>query len=238
MRAGPERRRGRRRASFDVVVENRGNSPDGDRDRRRGHRGALPHHRHPRAHDGAGRRRPPRRSCGSVCRYPLIFARPVDHRLSVTHQASGVEAEHEPSRVTFQQRPWLPWWVPPAIGLIAAFIVVVLMLRPPPRGPQPDGAQRRERDEGAQEVTTSRSVDTTYETSAEGHRCRLDHRPGARAGRGDHSRHRGHHPRRAAGARARPGGDRAHARAARRTRSQRRTWATTRNRPTPAMTGS
>ena len=57
--------------------------------------------------------------------YPLIFARPVDHRLTITHRTSGAESEQEPSRVTFQQRPWLPWWLPPVLALLAALITLV-----------------------------------------------------------------------------------------------------------------
>ena len=69
MRVGPERRRGRRHASFDVAVANHGNSPMEIVDRRQGHRGSLPGHasppqRMPRCRSAS----PRRRSCGSACR--------------------------------------------------------------------------------------------------------------------------------------------------------------------------
>ena len=106
--------------------------------------------------------------------YPLLFARPVDHRLTVTHQASGVESGQEPSRVTFQQRPWLPWWMPPAVGLLAAFITVVLMLRhdeaPNLTGRTVPNAT------SCSTSTTSRSVARPTD-SVEGHRCRTRSSP-------------------------------------------------------------
>ncbi|MDA0159161.1 PASTA domain-containing protein [Solirubrobacter ginsenosidimutans] len=138
MRAGPERRRGRRHAGFDVVVENRGNSPMEI---------AIA------AEDTAARcpvtitpertTVPVGGSVAAVVRvgvpFPLIFARPVDHRLTITHQANGADCEQEPSRVTFQQRPWLPWWLPPAVGVLAAFITLVLMLKRHPEAPNLTG---------------------------------------------------------------------------------------------------
>jgi hypothetical protein len=138
MRVGPERRRGRRHASFDVVVENRSNSPleiaiDAADTAAHCPITVTPE----RATVPVGQ------SASAVVRvavpYPLIFARPVDHRLTVTHQASGVESEQGPSRVTFQQKPWLPWWLPPVLALLAAFIILVLMLQRHPEAPNLKG---------------------------------------------------------------------------------------------------
>ena len=125
---GPERRRGRRRAHFEVVISNRGNCPtEIEID----------------AEDTAARcpvtvsatrtTVPVGESVTAVVQvrvpFPLLFARPVDHRIAISHRADGIESTVEPSRVTFQQRPWLPWWLPPAIALVAAFITLVLMQR-------------------------------------------------------------------------------------------------------------
>jgi hypothetical protein len=166
LRAGPERRRGRRHASFDVVVFNRGNCPMEIAIDAADTAAHCPVTVTPERSTV-----PVGESASAVVRvgvpYPLIFARPVDHRLSITHQASGVESEHAPSRVTFQQRPWLPWWVPPAIGLIAAFIIVVLMLRPDPGAPNLMGRSVANATKALKKshLMVGR---TTYETSAKG----------------------------------------------------------------------
>ena len=82
-------------------------------------------------------------SAGAVVRVgvprPLIFGRPIDHHLDVTHHATGVESEPVPQRVTFRQKPWLPWWVPPVLALLAAFIVAMLLLRRDPEVPKLEG---------------------------------------------------------------------------------------------------
>ena len=130
MEVAPERRRGRRRADYDVTVTNSGNSPT---------------EVEVSAQDTT-RRCPvavtPRRMTVAVgatatatvrtwAPHPLFFSRPVDHHLIIAHRAGGVDAEQHPARVTFQQRPWLTWWMPPVLALIAAFAVVVLMLQRP-----------------------------------------------------------------------------------------------------------
>ena len=96
MHVGPERRSSRRHASFDVTVANQGNSPmeiviaAADTEAR------CPVDRLPGAHAWC-RSAPPRpRSCGSRVPRPLIFGRPVDHFLDVTHGVAGVEAEPTP----------------------------------------------------------------------------------------------------------------------------------------------
>jgi len=130
MSVGPERRRGRRRASFDVVVENRGNSPVeiviGAQDTA----ARCPVTVTPeRATVPAGESVAKELQVGVP--HALIFARPVDHRLLVTHRADGVESDQQPTGVTFQQRAWMSWWIPPAIALLAAFITMLVMLHQP-----------------------------------------------------------------------------------------------------------
>jgi hypothetical protein len=127
MTVGPERRSGRRRASFDVAVLNRGNSPTeiavGARDTEA---------RCPVTVVGARAVVPVGGSATARVRVgvpkPLIFRRPVEHNLDIAHRASG-DAEPVPQRVTFRQKPWLPWWVPAVVALFAAFMAAVLLLR-------------------------------------------------------------------------------------------------------------
>ena len=128
MYVGPERRRGRRHASFDVVVENHGNSPMeiviGAQDTEE---------RCPVTVAPERRMVPVGETVAAVVRvgvpHPVIFGRPVDHHLDVTHRATGVESEPVPQRVTFRQKPWLPWWVPPVVVLLALFMAAMLLLR-------------------------------------------------------------------------------------------------------------
>jgi len=138
MSVGPERRRGRRHADFDVAVANHGNSPMeiviGARDTE-----AL-------CPVGVVPQRtvvPVGSSAASVVRVavprPLIFGRPIDHHIEVAHRATGVESEPVPQRVMFRQKPWLPWWVPPVVALLAAFIAAMLMLRRVPEVPKLEG---------------------------------------------------------------------------------------------------
>jgi hypothetical protein len=127
MHAGPERRRGRRHASFQVAVANQGNSPmeiavtAGDSEARC-----------PVAIAPQRRLVPVGESIVSAVRVsvprPLIFGRPLDHFVDVTHRVAGVEAQPVPQRVTFRQRPWLPWWVPPVVALLAVLLTALAML--------------------------------------------------------------------------------------------------------------
>jgi hypothetical protein len=34
---------------------------------------------------------------------------------------------HLPFQVTFRQKPWLPWWMPPTVALLAASIAATLL---------------------------------------------------------------------------------------------------------------
>src|SRR5262249_6715728 len=59
---------------------------------------------------------------------PLLFGRPVDHSIDVSHRIAGVDAEPVPQRVTFRQRPWLPWWVPPVVAVLGVLLTVLALL--------------------------------------------------------------------------------------------------------------
>lgn len=127
MHAGPERRGSRRHASFDVAVANQGNSPmeiavvaaDSEA---RCPVAIVPERRVVEVGDSIAstvRVRVPR---------PLIFGRPVDHFIDVSHRIAGVDAEPVPQRVTFRQRPWLPWWVPPVVALLGVLLAALALL--------------------------------------------------------------------------------------------------------------
>ncbi len=209
MTVGPERRRGRRHGSFDVAVANHGNGPVevavGARDTEQ---------RCPISIGPALMTVPVGASAAAIVIVdvprPLVFGRSVDHHVEVTHRVSGVESDPKPQRVTFQQRPWLPWWMPPAARSAGGVHHRPADAVPPPRGSGPHGAHRRECDQAAQ---AARPRDRSHDVRdrAEGRISGLDHPPGARSGRGGRARPRGHRPRRPAEDRARPVGGRAHA---------------------------
>jgi PASTA domain len=166
MRVAPERRIGRRHASFDVKVWNRGNSPAeiviGARDTEA---------RCPVTITPARTMVPVGGSVAAVVRTgvprPLIFRRPVDHYLDISHGASGADEEPIPQRVTFRQKPWLPWWVPAVVALIAAFIAAVLLLRRDTEVPKLKGDTVEE----AVVVLDKHHLElgrTTYETAPKG----------------------------------------------------------------------
>ena len=127
MHVGPERRRSRRHASFDVVVANHGNSPMEIVVGAKDSEARCPVTVYPER-----TLVPVGAAAAPVVRVavprPLIFGRPVDHYLDVTHRVAGVESEPTSRRVTFRQRPWLPWWVPPVVALLAAFGTVLALM--------------------------------------------------------------------------------------------------------------
>ena len=166
MHVGPERRLGRRNASFDVAVENHGNSPmeiaiGGKDAEARCPVGIAPRCLTvPIGRSGAA-------LVSVAVPRPLIFGRPVDHFIDVTHRAIGVDSDPLPQRVTFRQKPWLPWWIPPALAMLAAFIVAVLLLRHDPEVPKLEGDTVEE----ALVVLNRRHLElgrTTYETAPKG----------------------------------------------------------------------
>jgi hypothetical protein len=138
LRVAPERRAGLRRASFDVTVANQGNSPveiainAEDAERRCPIEIAPKSATVPVGEAIAVRLK-------VAVPYPVIFGRPLDHQLQVTHLVNGASAEQAPQRATFRQRPWLPWWVPPVVLLIAAVVAAIHWLRPEGRIPDLGG---------------------------------------------------------------------------------------------------
>ncbi len=130
----PERRRGRRRADFDVTVANHGNCPAlidvGAQDNAA---------RCPIAVTPKRMTLPVGATASMTVRagapHPLFFSRPLDHQLMVWHRADGVDAEQHPARVTFQQRAWLAWWMPPGFALLVAFLIMLVMLQRPQLAP-------------------------------------------------------------------------------------------------------
>lgn len=136
MRAGPERRHGRRHGRFEVTVFNRGNAPAE----------IAVEAKHTEA-------RCPVSVAPALATVPvggaatslvlaaapraLFFKRPVDHHVDVSHRVGGVESG--PQRVTFRQKPWLPWWLPPVLALAGAFAFVVALAQRDPVVPKLKG---------------------------------------------------------------------------------------------------
>jgi hypothetical protein len=138
MTVGPERRTGRRHASFDVSVANHGNSPleieiaAADTEARCPVSIAPARSRVPVAAAAAG-------IVLVDVPKPHLIGRPADHQIEITHRAIGLASEPIPQRVTFRQKPWLPWWVPPVVALVAAFVAAILLLRRDPEVPKLEG---------------------------------------------------------------------------------------------------
>jgi hypothetical protein len=125
----PERRAGRRRARFDVLVRNRANAAvevdvavSDDEEACR----IEVEPRRVTAHAGEERRA----RCTAHVPKPIWFGRPVDRSLQVAARPRGQELEPAPRRVVFRQRPWLPWWVPMVAVLVIALLLLVLKLLP------------------------------------------------------------------------------------------------------------
>ena len=113
--------------------------------------------------------------------------------------------------MTFQQRPWLPWWLPPVLALLAGLITLIVLHERHQTAPDLRGRTL------ANAATLLkkhhlRIGSTTYAPAPDGVLPVLDPRPGARRGRRGRAHGRRHRPRRAAQDRARPGGQRAHPR--------------------------
>jgi hypothetical protein len=69
----------------------------------------------------------------------MLVGRPVDHALDVRCLPAGAQDGPE-QRVTFVQRPWLPWWVPPvALMLLAVAIALYFLLGRNPTVPDVQG---------------------------------------------------------------------------------------------------
>jgi hypothetical protein len=136
MRAGPERRRGRRHARFEVAVANHGNAPV--------ELGVAARHTEALCPVSVAPARATVPVGATVTALvlvgaprPLWFKRPVDHHVDVWHRTAG--GDSPPQRVTFRQKPWLPWWLPPVLALLAAFVAAILLLRRDPEVPKLEG---------------------------------------------------------------------------------------------------
>ena len=108
---------------------------------------------------------------------PLWFKQPIDHRVEVVHRVDGVESA--PQRVVFRQKPWLPWWLPTAVALLAAFVAAILLLRRDPEVPKLKGDTVAE----ARVVLEKKGLklgQTTYATAPAGVLREHDPRPGSR----------------------------------------------------------
>ena len=178
MRVGPERRRGRRRAAFDVAVANHGNSPieivigASDAEARCPVTVAPERRVVPVGQAAVGFVR-------VAVPKPIIVGRAVDHQIDVAHRVSGVESEPVPHRVTFRQKPWLPWWLPPVLALLAAFAVAVLLLSRDAEVPEAQGLDRRG-GAGRARQEPSRARARALRDRCGGRAAEHDHRPAAR----------------------------------------------------------
>ena len=148
MRAKPQRRRGRRRATFELDVVNAGNADASvaltaaDSDDALTARVDPPAVRvAPGTRASARLRVAPRRT--------LWWGRAEEHRIDV--QAAAREpgaAVLAPPQVAFRQLPWIPWWVPALVLVLVALAIALLALRgeqvvvPEVRGQTVEEAQR------------------------------------------------------------------------------------------------
>ena len=136
MGVGPERRHGRRHGRFEVAVANHGNAPAETFVIARDTEARCP------VSVAPARVTVPIGATATAlvlvaAPRPLWFKQPIDHRVEVVHRIDGVESA--PQRVVFRQKPWLPWWLPTAAALLAAFITAILLLQRDPEVPKLKG---------------------------------------------------------------------------------------------------
>ena len=136
MGVGPERRHGRRHGRFEVTVANHGNAPAETFVIARDTEARCPVSVAP-AHVTVPIGATATALVLVAAPRPLWFKQPIDHRVEVVHRIDGVESA--PQRVVFRQKPWLPWWLPTAAALLAAFITAILLLQRDPEVPKLKG---------------------------------------------------------------------------------------------------
>jgi PASTA domain-containing protein len=129
VKARPQRRRGRTRATYELEVHNRGNADAtvalgaADTDDACDIRIDPPAVRTaPGGRTSARLRVSPRRT--------LWWGRPVDHAIEL--QAALREARQPitaPPQLAFRQLPWIPWWVPALVIVLIALAIALLALR-------------------------------------------------------------------------------------------------------------
>jgi hypothetical protein len=125
----PERRAGRRRGRFEAVIRNRGNAPVevavSVADDEQACRVAVEPELLTVNPGGEGRARFTARP-----RRPIWIGRPVDRSLQLSAPATRHDFEPPAKRVTFRQRPWIPWWLPVALALLAVLLMLAWKLMP------------------------------------------------------------------------------------------------------------
>ena len=127
----PQIRAGRRRASFAISLRNRANAASTVQLSGKDAEGAcVLQFEQPVLQVGRGERvgtvvhvRPPKQ---------ILAGRPIERRLEVAAGPPGDEHPPMLRQVVFRQRPWIPWWVPPVVLLIAAAIAAFVVTRPKP----------------------------------------------------------------------------------------------------------
>jgi beta-lactam-binding protein with PASTA domain len=124
----PERKRGRRRARFQLIADNYANAPlDVDLSGLDSEGACYFQFSTTHATLGPGQRAECPFKVGA--RKPIWIGRPVDRRFEVSAQAAGTEAAASRPGV-FVQRPWIPWWVPIALPLLLLAAVMLWLLLP------------------------------------------------------------------------------------------------------------
>lgn len=61
---------------------------------------------------------------------PLLVGRSVDHRLHLQASAPEVDPPPKATPLVYRQRPWIPWWAPPLIVLLAAIAAALYLASP------------------------------------------------------------------------------------------------------------
>jgi beta-lactam-binding protein with PASTA domain len=125
----PERAGGRRRAKFAVAARNRANAPvevlfsavDSENACKFDFAESTVTAASGRRAGTAFRARPNKQ---------IWLGRPADRRFQVLAAVPGSDAPQMPRQAVFRQKPWIAWWVPLAIPLLAAAAVAVYLLLP------------------------------------------------------------------------------------------------------------
>ena len=63
-------------------------------------------------------------------RRPHVLGRPIDHRLELVAQTGEDVGVVAPFPAVYRQRPWIPWWVPVVVLLLAVIALIVYLLWP------------------------------------------------------------------------------------------------------------
>ena len=63
-------------------------------------------------------------------RRPHLLGRPIDHRLELVARPREDGAVEAPFPAVYRQRPWIPWWVPLVVLLLAVIALIAYLLWP------------------------------------------------------------------------------------------------------------